>query len=78
MKGTLGITGGMGAGKTRVCKAFAAQGIPVYDCDSRVKDILNDNDFLKSIIKSKFGDGCYKNDLWIASMLSSSQSQIRI
>ena len=60
----LGITGGMGAGKSHVCKMFAKNGIPVYDCDSRVKDILNDNDFLASAIIEKFGKDCYKNGRW--------------
>ena len=36
----VGITGGIGAGKSMVCKVFATLGIPVYDADSRAKQLM--------------------------------------
>ena len=36
----IGITGGIGSGKSYVCKRLAAQGIKVYDCDSAAKRLI--------------------------------------
>lgn len=44
----LGVTGGIGSGKTSVCRVFTVLGIPVFSADAEAKDIM-DND--KSIIK---------------------------
>src|ERR1035437_9066839 len=57
---TLGITGLMAAGKSHVCKAFEAQGIPIYDTDKKVKDLLNKNGSLKKEMIKKFGKKCYQ------------------
>jgi dephospho-CoA kinase len=35
-----GITGQMGSGKSFLCNVLGKHGIPVYDCDSRLKDVL--------------------------------------
>lgn len=61
---TLGITGGMGSGKSHVCKAFMEQGIPVYDTDKKTKDLLNNNESLRKEIIKKFGEKCFSNDKW--------------
>jgi len=39
----IGITGGMGSGKSTVCKVFTLLGIPVYDADAGAKKVLNQN-----------------------------------
>ena len=36
----VGVTGGIGSGKSLVCKVFSALGVPVYDADSRAKAIM--------------------------------------
>lgn len=59
---TIGITGGMGSGKSHVSKSFESNGIPAYDCDSKVKSILNDDTNLKVEICNKFGNECYISD----------------
>jgi dephospho-CoA kinase len=61
---TIGITGGMGSGKSYVSKAFSKQGIPVYDSDQKTKDLLNENEELKKEIISKYGSKCYKDGKW--------------
>jgi dephospho-CoA kinase len=38
----IGLTGGIGSGKTTVAKYFASKGIPVYIADEAAKDIMND------------------------------------
>jgi len=36
----IGITGGIGSGKSLVCKIFNQLGIPVYDADSHAKELM--------------------------------------
>ncbi|HYG17610.1 MAG TPA: dephospho-CoA kinase [Ohtaekwangia sp.] len=58
----IGITGGIGSGKTLVCKIFATLGIPVYDADSRAKALMTTDGILISAIKKEFGELSYKTD----------------
>jgi dephospho-CoA kinase len=58
----IGITGGIGSGKTLVCKIFACLGIPVYDADSHAKELMTTDGNLVSQIKKEFGDLSYLND----------------
>ncbi|MCE5347809.1 MAG: dephospho-CoA kinase [Bacteroidales bacterium] len=44
----LGVTGGIGSGKTCVCKVFSILGIPVFSADQEAKEIMNND---KSIIR---------------------------
>ena len=39
MMRTLAVTGGIGSGKSYVVRMFAALGVPVYDADTRTKDL---------------------------------------
>ena len=48
----VGITGGIGAGKSIVCKIFSTLGIPVYDADSRAKHLMEESSSLMEQIKS--------------------------
>ena len=55
----VGITGGIGSGKTTVCQIFENLGVPVYNADIQAKKILNSNQSLKKKIKSLLGEGAY-------------------
>lgn len=55
----IGLTGGIGSGKTTVAKFIEDFGFPVYYSDDRAKDIVNDNDDLKVKIKELLGDESY-------------------
>jgi len=55
----VGITGGIGAGKSMVCKVFATLGIPVYDADSRAKQLMEESASLKEQVKLVFGKNSY-------------------
>ncbi len=57
----VGITGGMGSGKTTVCKMFEALGIPVYNSDERAKHLMNHEHFLIDQIKKHFGEEAYRD-----------------
>ncbi len=58
----IGITGGIGAGKSTVCRIFSALGVPVYDADSRAKSIMTTDGILISQIKKEFGVLSYRTD----------------
>lgn len=52
----IGITGGIGSGKTTVCKVFELLGVPVYYADIEAKQILNSNLEVRSNILNTFGN----------------------
>ena len=52
----IGITGGIGSGKTTVCKIFESLGIPVYYADDRAKALMIENKELVDGIKNLLGD----------------------
>jgi len=55
----IGVTGGIGSGKSTVCKVFKSLGVPVYDADSRAKWVMNHDPVLKSTIVKFFGEESY-------------------
>jgi dephospho-CoA kinase len=57
----VGITGGIGSGKSTVAKVFQSMGIPVFNSDVIAKDIVNTNEEVVSEIKNLLGD-VYVND----------------
>lgn len=55
----LGITGGIGSGKTLVCSIFEKLGIPVYYADSEAKRLMNSDPVLVNQIVRIFGKEAY-------------------
>ncbi len=55
----IGITGGMGSGKTTVCKVFETLGIAVYYADDKARQLMNENREVRNSIKAFFGDDIY-------------------
>lgn len=55
----VGITGGIGSGKSRVCSMFGEFGVAVYDADSRAKGLMNDSPALREALISRFGAEVY-------------------
>ncbi len=55
----VGITGGIGSGKTTVCGIFSTLGIPVYYADTRAKELMNSDPELKNQIIKLFGKEAY-------------------
>ncbi len=55
----IGITGGIGSGKSTVAKVFEVLGIPVYYADDAAKRLMNEDEGLKEKIKHLFGDNVY-------------------
>ena len=55
----IGVTGGIGAGKSIVCQIFNRLGVPVYDADSRAKNLMTTDKILISGIQKEFGSLSY-------------------
>ncbi len=55
----VGITGGIGSGKSTVCRLFAQRGIAVYDSDSEAKRLMSDDADLRSAVIARFGADTY-------------------
>jgi dephospho-CoA kinase len=58
----VGITGGIGVGKSTVCRIFEALGIPVYDADYWAKWLIINDLLLKKQIEDIFGPEAYLSD----------------
>jgi len=55
----VGITGGIGSGKSTVCKVFSALGIPVFEADKVAKELMNTDPVLQKQLKNLFGPAVY-------------------
>ena len=64
MKTIIGITGGIGSGKSTISKFFQTEGYPAYHCDSNSKNIANSSLIIKEKLITTFGKDIYdKNGL---------------
>jgi dephospho-CoA kinase len=58
----VGITGGIGSGKTTVCKVFEMLGTPVYSADEEAKKIVDDDKTVQQSIITIFGNDVLNNE----------------
>ncbi|GAA3589095.1 dephospho-CoA kinase [Flavivirga amylovorans] len=58
----VGLTGGIGSGKTTVAKEFEALGVPVYIADAEAKNLMNKSKIIKRKLIQLFGDNAYINN----------------
>ncbi len=58
----VGITGGIGSGKTTVCHIFRLLGVPVFEADTVAKNLYDTNSELKSGLIKLFGEDIYQPD----------------
>ncbi|WP_417867637.1 dephospho-CoA kinase [Xanthomarina gelatinilytica] len=66
----VGLTGGIGSGKTTVAKQFQALGIPVYIADDEAKKLMNRSKIIKRKLIALFGDEAYKDNTLNRSFLA--------
>lgn len=59
----VGLTGGIGSGKTTVANFFADLGIPVYIADVEAKKLMNDSPEVKAAVTALFGTEAYIENL---------------
>jgi dephospho-CoA kinase len=79
----IGVTGGIGSGKTTVCRVFEVLNVPVYYSDQRTKEIMAENEMLKNELISAFGDQVYNekgilNTAYLASVVFNDQQKLNI
>lgn len=69
----VGITGGIGSGKSIVCQVFQTLGIPIFDADAAAKHLMLHNDTVKQQIVALLGAQAYNpngvNKAYIASTI---------
>lgn len=58
----IGITGGIGSGKSTVCKVFETFGIPIFYADTVAKEIMVSDPILIAGIKNAFGTKSYNSE----------------
>jgi len=67
----VGLTGGIGSGKSTVAQIFEVLGIPVYYADMAAKKIMNEDKGLRSAITNIFGEQAYENNMLNRKYISS-------
>ena len=67
----VGLTGGIGSGKTTIGKCFASYGIPVYIADIEAKALMNRSKVIKKKLITLFGASAYKDGQLNTSYLAS-------
>ncbi len=70
----IGITGGIGSGKSIICKIFSIMDTPIYDADSRAKYLIISDLVLKKSIINLLSNEAYTfegeyNRAWVASQV---------
>jgi dephospho-CoA kinase len=59
---SIGITGGIGSGKSTVCSIFKLLGVPVFEADVTAKCLVNSNPEIKNGLVDLFGNDIYTKD----------------
>ena len=76
----IGLTGGIGSGKSTVSKILLNHNIPVYDSDSKAKKLMNSSNELKEMIIEYFGKNSYQdnqlNKSYISNIIFNNQIKI--
>lgn len=77
----VGLTGGIGSGKTTVAKQFASLGIPVYIADEEAKKLMNNSKVIKRKLIQLFGNEAYignqLNKPFIANIIFNDKSYLQ-
>ena len=55
----IGVTGGIGSGKSYICRIISSLGFPVYNCDAEAKKLMNTNKHIINSLKLLIGENSY-------------------
>lgn len=76
----IGLTGGIGSGKSMVAKIFTLLGIPVFNADRAAKEVMETDAGLRKAIIDKFGSeaytGCHLNRKYLANIVFNDPRQL--
>lgn len=76
----VGLTGGIGSGKSTVAELLRDRGIAVYDSDSRAKMLMVNDESLRAALANAFGAECYTeeglNRAWLAERVFTSAEEL--
>jgi dephospho-CoA kinase len=77
----IGLTGGIGSGKSTVSKMLLSRNIPVYDSDSKAKILMNSSEEIREKIIKYFGNDSYVNNelnkKYISNIIFNNKSEIK-
>ncbi len=71
MSKMIGLTGGIGAGKTMVAKIFENLGVPVFNADETAKQLMQTSTAIKTALIQQFGEKVYEKGVLQKAYLSS-------
>ena len=78
----IGLTGGIGSGKTTVANLFASLGIPVFNADDAAKQLMQNSPIIKNQLIKQFGDQVYEqgqlNKSYLASIVFADPEKLAI
>lgn len=78
----IGLTGGIGSGKSTVAAIFEVLDIPVYYADTVAKQLMQEDDSLVKTIKLNFGESCYDagklNRAFLSSIVFNDKSKLEL
>lgn len=67
---TIGITGGIGSGKSTIAKQLRAMGYAVYDTDSEAKRLIVEDAHVRQQIEQLFGSEVYKDGVYQTALVA--------
>ena len=76
----VGLTGGIGSGKSKVAELLSNRGVAVYDSDSRAKALMANDEVLRAELVEAFGAECYTdvglNRAWLAERVFNNEEEL--
>ncbi len=76
----VGITGGIGSGKSTVAKFLRDRGVAIYNSDRRAKELMVGNEALRQTLIAAFGAECYTADglnrAWLAQRVFNNEAEL--
>ena len=78
----VGITGGIGSGKSTVCRMLSERGVALYDADSRAKELMSTSESLRRTLIENFGEETFTasglNRAYLAERVFHNAEQLRL
>lgn len=76
----VGLTGGIGSGKSKVAELLSNRGVAVYDSDGRAKALMTSDEVLRAALIEAFGAECYTdvglNRAWLAERVFNNEEEL--